>query len=79
MLWIFKSAGTRNSNNKRYQFWKQNNQAKQLISNDFKDEKLNYIHINPVESGLVEEPEHYRYSSAIDYVDGKGLLDIVFL
>ncbi len=38
----------KNSNNKKYQFWRQNNQPKELISNDFKDEKLNYL---PVLSG----------------------------
>ena len=48
MLWIFKSAGIKNSNNKKYQFWRQNNQPKELISNDFKGEKLNYL---PVLSG----------------------------
>ncbi len=79
MLWIFKSAGIKNSNNKKYQFWRQNNQPKELVSNSFKDEKLNYIHMNPVEAGLVEEPEYYRYSSAINYLNGRGLLEIVFL
>jgi len=28
---------------------------------------LDYLHYNPVESGAVEEPHHYLYSSAIDY------------
>ena len=38
---------------------------------------MNYMHNNPVDSGLVEKPEDYLYSSAIDYVGkGKGLLDI---
>jgi hypothetical protein len=38
--------------------------------------KLDYLHNNPVESGLVNEAEHYRYSSAIDYADGVGLVTI---
>jgi putative transposase len=29
--------------------------------------KLNYIHANPIRSGLVEEPEDYPWSSARDY------------
>jgi hypothetical protein len=28
--------------------------------------------------GWVNEPEHYCYSSAIDYSGGKGLIDIIF-
>lgn len=79
MLWIFKSAGERNVNNKVYQFWRQNNQPKELMSNEFKDQKLHYAHVNPVEAGIVNEPVHYRYSSAIDYSGGKGLVDVCFL
>ncbi|WP_353935896.1 REP-associated tyrosine transposase [Reichenbachiella agariperforans] len=79
MLWIFKSAGAKNSNNKIYQFWRQSNQPKELETNKFKDEKLNYIHMNPVEAGVVNEAEHYRYSSAIDYSGGKGLVEVCFL
>jgi hypothetical protein len=40
------------------------------------DEKLDYLHNNSVESGLVNEAERYRYSSAIDYADGVGLVTI---
>lgn len=79
MLWIFKSAGRKNANNTNYQFWRQNNQPKELETNYFKDEKLNYIHMNPVEAGTVHEPEHYMYSSAIDYAGKKGLIDVLLL
>ncbi|MGL1889324.1 MAG: transposase [Reichenbachiella sp.] len=76
LLWIFKSAGAKNNNNTNYQFWRQDNHAEQLVSNKFMDQKLNYIHMNPVVSRLVEEPEHYLYSSARDYTGLKGLLQI---
>lgn len=33
-------------------------------------EKLRYIHQNPVEAGLVERPEDYKYSSARNYILG---------
>jgi len=79
MLWIFKNAGERNGRNKRYQFWRQDNQPKECISNQFMDQKLDYIHNNPVTMGLVNEPEHYRWSSAVDYSGGKGLVPITFL
>jgi hypothetical protein len=32
--------------------------------------KLHYIHNNPVEAGIVRKPEHYKYSSARNYVYG---------
>ncbi|MGI8600088.1 MAG: hypothetical protein ACR2KB_12620 [Chitinophagaceae bacterium] len=50
-----------------------------MISNKFKDQKLDYIHNNPVEAGFVDIPEEYRYSSARDYAGGKGILDVAFI
>ena len=40
-------------------------------------QRLQYLHENPVRSGLVWEAWHYKYSSAIDYYrNEKGLLKI---
>ena len=79
MLWIFKQAGKENPNNKNFQFWQQDNHPEELITNEFIDQKLNYLHLNPVQAGFVSEPEHYRYSSAVDYAGGKGLLKIALI
>ena len=51
----------------------------ELWSNEVIEQKVNYIHNNPVEAGFVSEPWHWKYSSAIDYADGKGLLEIDLL
>ena len=32
--------------------------------------------MNPVVAGFINEPEHWRYSSAIDFSGGKGLLEL---
>lgn len=37
VLWIFKSAGSKNSRNSFYQFWQQSNHSEELISNEFMD------------------------------------------
>ena len=74
MLWMMKKAGTTNSNVKSRQFWQQNNKPIELWSPHIIDQKVDYIHFNPVEAGFVNEPEHWKYSSAIDYSGGKGLL-----
>ena len=79
MLWLFRSNGERNSNNDKYQFWQQDNHPVCLDNNAMIDQRLNYLHNNPVAEGIVEEPEHYIYSSARDYAGIKGLLDIVLL
>ena len=39
-------------------------------------QRLNYIHQNPVKQMIVENPEEYIFSSAIDYAEGKGLVNI---
>lgn len=64
--------------NKYFKVWKDGNEAKEITSNHFMDQKVDYIHDNPVKAGIVYEPEHYVYSSAIDYAGGTGLIDIVF-
>jgi hypothetical protein len=43
------------------------------------EQRLDYIHLNPVSAMLVEEPEHYVFSSAKDYAGKKGLVKIEFL
>ncbi len=81
MLQIFKEQGEDNMRNSGNQFWRQDNQPIELYSGAFVFQKINYIHNNAVEAGIVERPEYYIYSSAKDYVATKkcGLLDLVFL
>ncbi|GAA0891672.1 transposase [Fulvivirga kasyanovii] len=79
MLWIFKAVGARNKRNKTYQFWQQDNHPIELDYNSIKDQKLDYIHLNPVKAGFVDEPEHYRWSSARDYAGLPGLVKVDFL
>jgi REP element-mobilizing transposase RayT len=79
MLWFFEREGKGNPNNEKYQFWQQGNHPIELWSNDVIDQKLDYLHNNPVTAGWVDEPEHYLYSSAKDYSGGKGLIDIILM
>ena len=81
MLPVFRNAGQSNSRNTNYQFWRQDNQPKECYSPAFTVQKLNYIHNNPVEAGIVDKPEHYLYSSARDYYYRKdcGLLKVAFI
>jgi hypothetical protein len=59
--------------------WRHDNKPIELWSNKVIAEKINYIHNNPVEEGLVYRPEDYVYSSARDYSGEKGLLDNVIV
>ncbi|OKL39188.1 REP-associated tyrosine transposase [Pontibacter flavimaris] len=64
---------------RHYKVWQEGNEAKELLSNTFIDQKLDYIHQNPVRAEWVNEPEHYRYSSAANYADLPGLLEVALL
>jgi len=75
----FLKAGAKSTNVNKYQFWRHDNKPIELWSNKVIDEKINYIHNNPVEEGLVFRPEDYIYSSAIDYSGEKGILDNVIV
>lgn len=75
LLQKFYQAGKKSSNVKKYQFWRHDNKPIELWSNKVIDEKIRYIHNNPVEEGLVYYPEDYIYSSARDYSGEKGILD----
>ncbi len=79
LLWMMEKAGKTNSNIKSRQFWQQHNKPIELWSSEVIDQKVDYIHMNPVVSGVVNEPEHWKYSSAVDYSGSKGLLDIDFI
>lgn len=81
MLAIFNKMGANNSRNKQDQFWRQDNQPKVLFSQAFTQQKLDYVHNNPVAAGIVERAEEYVYSSARDYYEGHnvGLLAIELL
>ena len=73
----FQKAADKSSNVKDYQFWRHDNKPIELWSNKVIFQKINYIHNNPVEEGLVYNTEDYVYSSARDYSGEKGILDNV--
>lgn len=75
LLEQFAKAGAASSNVKKYQFWRHDNKPIELWSHGVIIEKINYIHYNPVNDGIVSKPEDYLYSSAIDYAGNKGMVD----
>jgi putative transposase len=69
MLWMFERAGNKNSNVKQKQFWQQNNKPIEIWSLKVFEQKLNYIHNNPIETGFVTDVVDWKYSSARNYSD----------
>jgi putative transposase len=80
LVWLFERAGKKNSNNTRYQFWQQHNHPIELSTNEIIEQKLEYIHQNPVEAGIVLQPEDYLYSSAINYAGmPEKLIEVILI
>tara|TARA_Y100001972_G_scaffold128583_1_gene190335 strand:- start:1195 stop:1740 length:546 start_codon:yes stop_codon:yes gene_type:complete len=79
LLAAFSKAGKELKRIKNNKVWKDGNHPKELETNYFMDQKLKYIHENPVLAGIVEQAEHYLYSSARDYCGYPGLLKIKLL
>ncbi len=53
---------------RKYQVWERNSLNIPLWSKKVVDQKLDYIHMNPVKAGICEYPEDYKYSSARYYI-----------
>ena len=75
LLDFFKKEAEKSSNVKNYQFWRHDNKPIELWSNKVIQQKIEYVHNNPVAEGLVYKAEDYVYSSALDYADENGLIE----
>lgn len=65
--------------NKKHEVWEDSFDWKECISNEFIEQKLNYIHENPCRGKwqLAEDPASYPYSSALFYLTGEqGLYEV---
>lgn len=70
MLWLLKKDNG-------IWFWEAGYHTKEIISQSFCDNKVEYIHMNPVKAGIVEKEEEYILSSCGDfYGTRKGLLEL---
>ena len=79
LMRAFKRAGKELKRITGYKLWQDGNHPIELTINEMIQQKLDYIHQNPVEAEIVDEPEYYWYSSARDYAGSKGLLSINLL
>jgi len=59
-----------------HQVWQEGFHPQEIMNEEMLVNKIEYIHYNPVRRGLVKKPEHWIFSSATDYDDGHGVLEI---
>ncbi len=62
---------------REYQIWERNSLCVEAFSPKFFNQKLDYIHNNPVKAGLCNYPEEYGYSSADFYLTGNDRIGIL--
>lgn len=62
-----------------YQLWQEGSHPQMIQDREMLNQKLEYMHYNPVRSGYVDDPMHWRYSSCRDYYGKDGLLPVVIL
>jgi len=80
LIWMFERAGKKNKRNDSFQLWQQNNHPIELSSNEMMDQRLDYIHNNPVEAGFVDDPNSWVWSSCSSYQKNKeGKIDVCFI
>jgi putative transposase len=77
MIQYFRDSGEQLKGITNFKFWQDGNHAEEITSNKFFDEKLDYIHMNPVKEMIVENPEDYFFSSARNYAGLNNYLEIV--
>ncbi|WP_378185632.1 transposase [Aquimarina sp. W85] len=76
MLWMFAKAGKGKSNVSTYQFWQHHNKPIELWTDKVIEQKIDYIHNNPVEAGFVTDPIDFKYSSARNFQDDHTVMEI---
>lgn len=57
-----------------HQVWQEGSHPQQIADEAMLRQKLEYMHYNPVRRGYVDDPRHWRYSSARDYAGAEGLI-----
>lgn len=77
MLELFGEVADALQRIQHYKVWQDGNHPILLYSQNVIEQKLRYIHNNPVVAGVVDNPEDYVYSSARVYHSNKpGLIDV---
>ncbi|MEA1887472.1 MAG: transposase [Bacteroidota bacterium] len=73
----FKEEGQKQARSQKYKVWQRGYHAIELSSNKFLDQRIDYIHNNPVNEMLVSRPEDYLFSSARNYAGLDSFLNVI--
>ncbi len=80
LLWMFERAGKKNSRNNSFQLWQRHNHPIDLMTSEMIEQRIEYIHNNPLVSGFVDNPVSWQRSSCASYEQGvKGKIELVHI
>jgi REP element-mobilizing transposase RayT len=79
MLKYFALACEHLARNQQYKVWQDGFHPEEVSSPSFLYQKLDYLHKNPVKDLIVANEEDYLYSSARNYADFDGLVEVIVL
>ena len=78
MLSVFAYAAGGHQRNDNYQLWTHENHPIWMdpMRPEMMEQRLAYIHNNPVRAGIVAQPADYLYSSASNYAGVQSLIEV---
>ena len=76
LLYRFSFAGKFDHRIKNYKVWQDSSHPILLDNNYLIEQKISYVHQNPLRELIVQNPEDYIFSSACDYAGIKGLVKV---
>ena len=77
MLQMLEWYKARHKGQSRYQLWQEGSHPQMIQGEEMLLQKLEYMHNNPVRRGYVDDPAHWRYSSARNYLGQPGLIEVL--
>jgi REP element-mobilizing transposase RayT len=65
-----------NKVDREHQLWQEGSHPQMIQHNEMMWQKIEYMHNNPLRRGYVDDPLHWKYSSARNYAGMPGLIDV---
>lgn len=66
---LFKLRGAIRERNHKHSVWQHHSDSLGIFGEETFQQKVEYVHMNPVRAGLVARPEDYRFSSARQWAE----------
>ena len=76
LLWQLTGGRSPRDPRRRRHLWRPGSHPQEILSEDMMRQKLDYIHENPVRRGYVDDPLHWRFSSARNYARLPGVIPV---